>query len=71
MVFVSMLDLERGSEAIEALNGAASRLQGAVGREVRMKYTPHLEFHLDAAVVRGERIDAILRDMKDDSDEEE
>lgn len=71
VVFISTLDLERGPEAIEALNGAASRLQGAVGREVRMKYTPQLSFSLDAGVVSGERMDALLRDMTDETSEEE
>lgn len=62
-VYVSTLDLGQGPEAIEALTRAAARLQGAVARQVRMKYTPQLEFAIDSGVVQGDRIDAILREI--------
>lgn len=61
VVYISTLDLSRGDEAVAALNRAASRLQGAVARQVRIKYTPHLEFALDTGVVHGDRIDNLLR----------
>jgi ribosome-binding factor A len=32
-----------------------------------MKYTPTLEFRIDPGVVQGERIDAILRNLDDDT----
>lgn len=66
-VYVSTIDLAQGTDAVEALTRAASRLQRAVAREVRMKYTPHLDFSLDTGVIQGDRIDAILRQL----DEEE
>lgn len=69
-VYVSTLDLEHGPEVVEALTRAATRLQGAVGRQVRMKYTPHLTFVLDAAVVEGERIDHLLRQISHDVGED-
>ncbi|HLU52458.1 MAG TPA: 30S ribosome-binding factor RbfA [Acidimicrobiia bacterium] len=73
IVYISTLDLERGEEAVAALNRAAPRLQGAVARQVRMKYTPHLEFALDTGVVHGDRIDSILRRIatEDPTPEEE
>lgn len=64
-VFVSTLELERGADAVEALTRAAPRLQSALARQVRLKYTPHLEFELDSGVVQGERIEAILRTLHD------
>lgn len=70
-VYVSTVDLDRGPDAVEALTKAASRLQGAVASQVRMKYTPHLNFELDSGVVHGERIDAILRDIAGASEEGE
>ncbi len=70
-VYVSTLDLERGPEAVVALGRAATRLQAAVARQVRMKYTPHLQFELDAGVVQGERIDSIFRSLQDQEGEEE
>lgn len=65
-VYVSTVDLERGDDAVTALTRAAPRLQSALARQVRLKYTPHLEFELDSGVVQGERIEAILRSLHDD-----
>jgi ribosome-binding factor A len=73
VVYVSTLELEHGPEAVAALTGAASRLQQAVARQVRLKYTPQLRFVLDEAIVQGERIEALLRDLshEGEGDEEE
>ncbi len=73
VVYVSTLELEQGSEAVAALTGAAPRLQQAVARQVRLKYTPQLRFVLDDAIVQGERIEALLRELEidDDNNEEE
>lgn len=65
-VYVSTVDLERGDDAVTALTRAAPRLQSALARQVRLKYTPHLEFELDTGVIQGERIEAILRSLHDD-----
>lgn len=68
-VSVSTLDLDRGEDAVVALTRAATRLQSAVARQVRLKYTPHLEFELDTGVVQGERIETILRSLHDDENQ--
>lgn len=70
-VYVSTLDLGEGPDAVEALNHAAARLQGAVARQVRIKYTPQLEFTLDSGVVHGERIEQLLRRIHQDEESEE
>ena len=62
-VYFSMVDLDTAESAKEALQAAAPRLRHALGNEVRMKYTPALEFEVDPAVSGGERIDAILREI--------
>lgn len=69
MVFVSTLDLDRADDAVLALQGAAPRLQQALGRQVRMKFTPALSFALDSGIVGGERIDEILRTLEHDGPE--
>lgn len=63
VVEVTALDGEE--EALEALAEHRIRLQGAIGRQARLKRTPELRFTIDAVVRQGERIDAILRDMDD------
>jgi ribosome-binding factor A len=41
-------------------------VQAAIGRQVRMKRTPALEFVADPAVAAGERIETVLRHHRDD-----
>lgn len=44
-----------------ALRSAAAHLRGALGREVRLKYLPRLEFRLDPGIEHGQRVEDILR----------
>jgi ribosome-binding factor A len=62
-VFFSALDLSELPQARAGLLAAAPRLRAAIGREVRIKFTPELAFAPDQGVVQGERIDAILREL--------
>lgn len=63
IVYVDVLGEEQYEPALEALRRAARRLQAAIGRQVRMKYTPILEFAIDPGIVGGEKIDALLREL--------
>jgi ribosome-binding factor A len=65
VVYVDVLGEEQRSDALHALQGAAKRLQSVLGTEVRMKYTPTLEFRIDPGIAGGERIDEILRGLRD------
>ena len=47
-----------------ALEGVRGRLQAAVGRQVHLKRTPLLSFAPDPAVSTGERVEAILRQLR-------
>jgi len=69
VVYVDVLALDDRRPALDALNRASRRLQAALGRQVRMKYTPALEFRIDPAVVSGTRIDQILKTL-DQAEEE-
>jgi ribosome-binding factor A len=68
-VFVDVLGEEVRDDALRALRGATKRLQGALGSQIRTKYTPILEFLIDPGVAGGERIDAILRELKEEEEE--
>jgi ribosome-binding factor A len=62
-VYVSVLgtDAER-AEALAGLGSAHGLLQQAIGRELRMKRTPTLEFVFDESIDRGMRISELLDD---------
>ncbi|HEU4750799.1 MAG TPA: 30S ribosome-binding factor RbfA [Acidimicrobiia bacterium] len=68
-VFFSSFDLSQLAEAQAGLRAAAPRLRLAIGREVRIKFTPVLEFVPDQGVLQGEKIEALLRELTSDKDE--
>ncbi len=51
--------------AIEALAEQRTQLQRTIGRQVRMKRTPLLEFESDPAVAHGLRVEEILRNLRE------
>ena len=62
-------------EIVDALEDERVALQHAIGRQVRMKFTPHLRFIPDPAIETGWKIEAILKDLPparsdDESDRE-
>jgi ribosome-binding factor A len=60
-VYLSSLN----EDAVNALADRRTQLQRALGRQVRMKRTPQLEFAVDPAVVAGGRVDDVLRRIRD------
>jgi ribosome-binding factor A len=63
VVYIDVLGAESQDAALSALRGAARRLQAVIGSEVRLKYTPTLEFAIDPGITGGERIEEILRGL--------
>ncbi len=51
------------AEVAEALDEHRIRLQGAIGRQVRLKRTPLLSFRPDPAISEGAKIDGIIRSL--------
>lgn len=62
-VFVTVLDSEKSAEAMAALQQLSKELRFELGRRVRMRSVPDLHFHYDESVDRGERIEALLRNL--------
>ena len=63
-VFYDSLDGEESDpQVLEAFAEHRVRLQGAIGRQARMKRTPELSFSPDRGVRSGERIEDLLRDI--------
>jgi ribosome-binding factor A len=50
-------------EVATALRAAAPHLRAVLGREVRLKYLPRLNFHLDPAIEQGQRVEDIIRSL--------
>ncbi len=62
-VFITALQSERAAEAIKGLKAILPELRYQLGKQVKMRHVPELHFHYDDSVDRGERIDALLRDL--------
>jgi ribosome-binding factor A len=71
LVYIDVLGAEDQEGALTALRGASKRLQAVIGKQVRMKYTPTLEFAIDPGVAGGQRIEEILRELREERGEEE
>jgi ribosome-binding factor A len=52
-------------ETREALRAAAPHLRAALGRQVRLKYLPRLDFRPDPAIEQGQRVEEIIRNLHD------
>jgi ribosome-binding factor A len=53
----------RAKEAVAALKELAREFRFQLGRRMRIRSLPELHFQYDDSVDRGERIDALLRDV--------
>lgn len=62
-VYVSVLGKERAT-AMKQLEDNRSHLQAELSRNVVLKYTPHLIFHLDDSVERGARVIKIMQQIE-------
>jgi ribosome-binding factor A len=60
--FDSLAGEEGDDEIVDALNHYRTRLQSSIGRQIRAKKTPILDFRPDHALRSAERIDDILRE---------
>lgn len=63
-VYVSVLGDEGSQRAcIEALQGQAKHLRYLLGRQIRLKYLPELDFRLDETLIHAERIERVLDEV--------
>ena len=67
-VYVSVLagDGEDTSQTIDALNDVGRRLKGEIGRALRLRLAPELEFRRDDTVARASRIESLLAQLHDE-----
>ena len=64
VVYYDSLAGEDGDEELlEALAEIRLRLQGAIGRQARLKNTPELRFEPDQVIRSAQRIDDVLRNL--------
>lgn len=63
-VFYSVLGPpEQHEDTRHALHSAGSHLRATLGRQVRLKYLPQLDFREDPSVAAGQRVEEIIRGL--------
>jgi len=71
-VYVSVLGgKEKQAAALALLERQHGHIQHALGRAVVLKYTPHLQFHIDDSLERGDRVLRILDEIEKEEHSDE
>lgn len=64
-VYVNFLGAEERQDAgLKTLNRSKGFLRTALAKKLTMRKAPDLKFEIDTSLEKGNRIDAILRDIK-------
>ena len=58
---------EADTDVLDAFGEHRVRLQSAIGRQARLRRTPHLNFEADEVARGAQRIETILRGFRDDT----
>src|SRR5690625_4095381 len=65
-VFISVLgDKEKKNETLQGLAKAKGFIRTEIGKRIRLRKTPEISFEYDEALEYGNRIETILRDLKE------
>jgi len=64
VLYDSLQGVEGDEEVLEAMAEWRTRLQGAIGREARVKRTPELSFAPDPAVRHGAKVESLLAEVR-------
>jgi ribosome-binding factor A len=74
-VFMSGFKEDETKQVIDALQNARGRVRHFLGKRIRLRYTPELDFKYDEAPERGGRIESLLAELNraksDDDDNDE
>ena len=71
-VFYTVLGKDRDRKGTRAaLRSATPRLRSVVGREIRMKLTPELEFAEDDSMKSGDRVEELLEQIHHEQERED
>ena len=71
-VYVSFLQEDRAADAIKGLKSASGYLRRELGRALKLRYTPELQWSLDDSITYGAKMLALINslDTGEDKDEE-
>ena len=69
-VFMSGFNEEETRNVVLALQQRAPRIRSLLGKRIRLRYTPELDFRYDDTAARAGRIESLLHDLKANEDDD-
>ena len=69
-VYVSGLDEKETRGVVDALQQRRGRIRSFLGKRIRLRYTPELDFRYDDTAARAGRIEALLSENRGSGDGE-
>ncbi len=65
-IYISTLKDEDRDETLEILNSAKSFIRSELGRRLRMKFVPSLEFRFDETTRYGDKMERLLKKIREE-----
>lgn len=65
-VYVSVLNSKNLSKTLQGLKDSSGFIRSRIAKIVNLRITPEIVFEYDESIVYGEKIDAILKNLKDE-----
>jgi ribosome-binding factor A len=64
-IFVSIYgDKDEQETILKVLNKAAGFIRSEIGKRIRIRHTPEIEFHLDRSMEYGAHIESVLKGVR-------
>lgn len=71
-IFVSIYaNKEEQEKALKILQKASGFIRSEIGKRIRLRHVPEIEFYLDSSMEYGARIDSVLKQIKPELEAEE
>ncbi|KUP07150.1 ribosome-binding factor A [Bacillus coahuilensis m2-6] len=70
-VYITVLDDSKREDTLKGLSKAKGFIRSEIGSRIRLRKTPELLFEFDESIQYGNRIESIIRDIKEDEKSEE
>ncbi len=68
-VYVSIYGSEaEKEETLQALNRAAGFIRSEIGKRIRLRHTPEINFRLDNSIEYGAYIEKVIKSLKEEDD---
>ena len=67
-IYVSILNSKNNDKTLEGLKESSGYIRSQIAKRINLRITPELIFVLDDSIEYGEKIDSILKELKNKED---